>query len=910
VQLIDRVSERAALDHVLDAARNGLSGALVVHGEAGLGKTTLLRYAVEAAADMQHTLVSGVEAEMDLGFAALHRLLLPFLGRRETLPVPQRDALAAAFGLVAGTPPDRFVVSLAALTLLADAATDRPIVCVVDDAQWLDRESLDALAFVARRLYADGIVMLFGERAAADQRTILHGIPDLHVGALTNEHALELLDSAVSGPVERQVARRIVAEANGSPMAVVELAGELTADQLSGRQMLPALLPLSRGLEAHFLGQVRSLPADTQTFMLVAATETSGDPGLVAEVATRLGLPADAAYPAVDGGLVVLHPLVEFRHALIRSAVYRGAAEAERRRVHTAVADAIDPAQHPSRRAWHLAAAAVGPDESIAAELERSAERARSRGGWRAEVDLLSRAAELTPDRQRRSGRLLAAARAAVIAGSPQRAQALLELAEPAANDARLHAQALHLQGAVRSLLDVRAAPSILAAAAREYEPFDIRLARETMLEALETAMIARDAAAGTTLAEVARAALAMPRDTAAAPSIADLLLDGLATRVAVGYTEAVPILRAATSALRSEDALPEGIARWANLGSFAAQELWDEEVRRGFLERLCQQEREQGALDALRFTLVTLGDCEMWAGRFATAEAYQLEAHEISLAIDSSLGVWDLLNIQVLAWRGRDADTRAKAASLTQIAEHTGAATVAGLARVSLVVLELGAGHYPEALALARRVYEDDPLAFGNEALPGVVEAGVRADDLEAAAAALARLRERATASGTAWALGTYARSSALTADDDDAESLYLEAIELLGRTSVATELARAHLLFGEWLRRRRRRTDARAQLHTALDMFSTMGADGFAERARIELLATGETARRRTAETSNDLTPQEAQVAFLAAHGATNAEIASQLFISASAVEYHLRKVFRKLDVTSRTQLAHRMA
>jgi ATP/maltotriose-dependent transcriptional regulator MalT len=383
------------------------------------------------------------------------------------------------------------------------------------------------------------------------------------------------------------------------------------------------------------------------------------------------------------------------------------------------------------------------------------------------------------------------------------------------------------------------------------------------------------------------------------------LLLDGLATRIAIGYVEAVPTLRDAVAALQIGNPIDSGGARWSDLGSFAAQELWDFDGRRAFLEQLCDVERKMGAADRLRFTLVALGDCEMWAGRFAAAESYQLQALDLSEAINGSTYLWDLMNVEVLAWRGRDADTRRRVEALIAVAEQSRAATVAGLARISLVVLELGSSRYEEAFTLARQVYDDDPLAFGNEVLPNLVEAAVRSGNVDSAEAACARLSERATASGTPWALGLLARSRALLATGDDAEAHYNEAIDRLTQTSVVTDLAHAHLLYGEWLGRRKRRSDARGQLRKALDMFDTMGALAYAERTRAELVRTGARVRDRSVETMYELTPQEEQVARLAAGGATNSEIAAQLFLSAATIDYHLRKVYKKLGVESRRDL-----
>ncbi|MDQ1460904.1 MAG: hypothetical protein QOI08_2388 [Actinomycetota bacterium] len=904
--LLDRVEERAQLDRAIDAARNGLSDAVVLFGEAGIGKTALLEYAVTSATGLRVIRVVGMEAGRDLSFAGLDRLLNPFRADFHRLPSPQRDALAAAFGGVGGTAPDRFLVGLASLTLLAHAASSRPLLAVIDDAQWLDQESLGAMAFVARRLYADHIALIFAVRGSHADHDVFEAVRTLDIGALPQSDALQLLVSVASGQLDRDVSQRIVADTGGNPMAILELAAELSELQLAGVGLPLHTLPMSRRLEDHFLRAVRALPPDTQMFLLIAAAQTASDPALLMRAATLLGLTAGAADEAEEARLVRLRPEVEFRHPLIRSAVYGGAKARDRRRVHQALAEVLDARTDPVRRAWHRAAATVDPDESVADDLETAAHLAQGRGGSRAAVTFLQRAAELTPDAGRRASRLLAATQAALVGGAPVRAQALLEQAKSVVDDDVSRAQARRLEGATQQLLGhVSEAPVILLQAAREHEHIDRHLARETYLEALEAAIIAREYTVGTSLTEIARAALAFPRDPGAAPTVADLLLDGLATRIAIGYVEAVPTLRDAVATLQIGDPIDSGGARWSDLGSFAAQELWDFDGRRAFLERLCDVERKMGAVDRLRFTLVALGDCEMRAGRFAAAELYQLQARDLTAAINGSAYLWELIDVELLAWRGRAEDTRRRAEALIAVAEQSRAATAAGLARISLVVLELGSSRYKQAFTVAQQLYDDDPLAFGNEVLPSLVEAAVRSGHADSAEAACARLSERATASGTPWALGLLARSRALLATADDAEAHYNEAIERLTQTSVATDLAHAHLLYGEWLGRRKRRSDARGQLRKALDMFDTMGARAYAERTRAELVRTGDRVRDRSVETMYELTPQEEQVARLAAGGATNSEIAAQLFLSAATIDYHLRKVYKKLGVESRRDL-----
>ncbi|MGI8334802.1 helix-turn-helix transcriptional regulator [Actinomadura scrupuli] len=907
VPLLGRHEECLALDELVEMAREGLSGTLVLIGEAGIGKTRLLEYAAGTATDLHIANVAGVESEIQLGFAALHRLLLPFLDRADQLPGPQRDALGAAFGLVAGPPADRFLVGLAALTLLADVAGEQPLMCLVDDAQWLDRESLEVLAFVGRRLHADGIGLLLAVRDGPAGLSALGGLPTVQVAGLPETDARRLLAAAVAGRLDPQVVERIVTETRGNPLALVELAVELSGEQLAGGSLLPVPLPVGRRMEAHFLRQVGAMPAETRSLLLVASVAPTEDPAVLWRAAALLGLSPEAADPAVSGGILSPQPDLAFRHPLIRSAVYGGARPADRRRVHEAFAAVIDRDRDPDRRAWHLATAAVGLDEGVALELQRASERARSRGGHSAQAAFLLRAAELTPDPQDRAGRLFASAQAHLVAGDPLMAQSLLERAAPELGAPAMRVGALRLRAAIEMFFArVAAVPSILLEAVAAIDPREERLVQGMLFQALEAAIMARRYTTGTTLVDVARTALNAPRDHSVRATVPDLLLDAFANRVACGFPEAVPLLRAAVTAMRAEGELVEAGMPLAVLLCLATEDLWDDTGRREVLGRLDTFDRDQGALQALRITLQGLASCELWAGRFGKAEALHAEAAEIATATGiPAEGSGPL--VELLAWRGHEAQTRAAADIVIGTwAEQRGIGAAANHALLALTVLELSLGRYREALAWALRVYEDDAPGPGNHVLPDVVEAAVRAGDRAAASTALARLSERAPISGTPWALGVLARSRALMADDDRAEDLYLESIELLGRTLVVTELARAHLLYGEWLRRRRRRSDARRRLRTAHEMFATMGATAFAERARTELLATGERPRKRTAQTSHHLTPQEAQVAGLAAAGATNAEIATRLFITTSTVEYHLNKIFRKFDLTSRRQLA----
>jgi DNA-binding CsgD family transcriptional regulator len=905
--LIGRSADCAALDDLVAAICLGLSRSLVIVGEAGIGKTRLLRYAAQAAGGLRTVRIAGVESELRLGFAALHRMLVPFLDRIGRLPAPHRDALGSAFGLSAGPPADRFLVGLGALTLLADAATEQPLMWLVDDAQWLDRESLEVLGFVGRRLHADSIGLLFGVREPSPGLTALDGLPTRRLGGLEPAAARALLAANVSGPLNARVAARITAETGGNPLALLELARLLTPDQLAGRAPLPQRLAAGRGMQGHFLRQVKMLPSATRSLLLLASAASGDDPAALWRAAALLGLEPDAAEPAVAQDILRLDQRVEFRHPLIRSAVYEGARLGDRRQAHDAWASIAGQDGYPDQAAWHRAAAAVVPDEQVAADLERSAARAERRGGYAAQAAFLTRAAELTPDPQDRAVRLFAAAQAHLAAGDGALAEALLDQAAPRLAAAGLHVAAQRLRASIAVFFSRhKDVPALLLGTVAAVDPPDVPLIREMFFEATQAALVARQYTTGTTPAEVAHAALRVPRDPARAVSVTDSLLDGFATRTAVGYPPAVPLLRAAVAALSAEEQpVPVGIPATI-LGWFAADDLWDDEGRRAVLQRAEAVQRRHGALGALRITLAGLTTGEVWGGRPAEAEACYLEAADISASIGVPPPATTGVLLELRAWQGREEESRALAEMTAQWGQQRGAAVLEVFALMGLTVLELGLGRYAEALGCGMRIYDDDPPGFGNRILPEIVEAGARGGDRGAAEAALARLADRAAASGTPWAMGVLARSRALLACDADAEIFYCAAIAHLTGTSVRTELARAHLLYGEWLRRQKRRKDARAQLRTACDMFDAMGAAAFAARTRAELLAAGDSPRQPAEQPGLGLTPQEAQVSRLAAAGATNTEIATHLFVTTSTVEYHLSKVFRKLNITSRRQLA----
>jgi DNA-binding CsgD family transcriptional regulator len=902
--LLNRTAETAALEGVLAAVRDGLSGVLVLRGEAGIGKTSLLDWAAGQADDMQLARMAGVEAEAGMGFAGLHQLLVPFLDRLDGLPGPQRQALMSAFGLVDGPPPDRFLVGLAALTLLTDAA-DRPVLCLIDDAQWLDGASVEVLGFIARRLQADRVGVLFGLRDGEDRPSALARLPELVVGGLNEKVARELLAASSGSPVDKQVGAQIAAGLAGNPLALLEVGEELTPGELSGAVPLDWPLRFGGRLEELYLSRVRALPADTQTLLLVAAADPSGDPALLARAAGQLGIDAEAGQAAGTGRLLSWEPRVRFRHPLIRSAAYYAAPAAARRRAHAALAAVIDPGADPDRRAWHRAQASDGPDEDIAGELERSAGRARGRGAVAGAAAFLEQAVALTPDPAARAGRALDAAQAKVQAGAFGAATDLLARAEagPLSEFQQACAHLVRAQLTFATSRGGEAAP-LLVKAAKRLEPIDADLARATYLDAVVAADFAsRLSSPGGSLPEVARAAAAAPPPPHP-PRPPDLLLDGLAAAFSQGYAAGVPILRRALQAFESDmPADPE--LRWLSLAAGAALHIWDDVDWQILSDRYVLLAREAGALSELPLALMTQLAAQLCAGELAAAASAAEEMQAAVEATGSTIAPYGALGLA--AFRGREAEASAPIQAILRDAPRRGEGLAISAAEWASAVLHNGLGRYQEALAAAQRASESHlELGYANWALAEMVEAAARTGMTKAAADAFRRLAEITGASGTDWALGIQARSHALLSEGEEAECLYREAIACLGRTRIRVELARAHLLYGEWLRRERRRAAARAQLHTAHGMLDAMGLEAFAGRARAELRATGERARPRSAGAAEALTPQEAQIARMVAEHLSNREIAGRLFISASTVEYHLRKSFRKLGVSSRVQLA----
>lgn len=907
-QVLGRERERQVLERLLDDARAGHGGALVLYGEPGAGKTALLDLAAELGHDLKVVRTAGMEGETELPYAALQQLSAPIFDRSAGLPDPQREALSVAFGLAAGHAPNPFLVGLAVLSVLSEAAEDQPLLCVIDDAQWLDRASARALAFIARRLLAERIALLFATRERGDA---FGGFPELYVGPLGRRDARTLLGSVLPARVDDRVLERIVAETRGNPLALLELPRGMNPSELAGGFGLPAAAPLSAQIEEHFMRRAANVPPDARRLLLLAAADPTGDLALVSRAAERLGIPESAARALESDGVLDLRTGVVFRHPLARSAVYRAAAVDERTEVHRALADATDPKTDPDRRAWHRAQATSMPDEDVAAELERSAARAQARGGFAAAAAFLERSSVLTVDRARRAGRELAAAQAKYEAGALDEAVTLASNAAGGQLDVVQRAE-LDLLRARISFAEERGneAPRLLLTAAKDFEPFDARRAREVYLEALSAALFAGRLAGAWGAREVAAAAQALP-EPAMPPAASDLLLDGLARMITEGPATGTPAVREALRAFGSADnQADEGQRWWRWLAGRAAGFIWDYEAWDSLTKRQIGAAREAGALAELPFALSTrVGVC-LFGGDVAAASSLNEESNGLAEATGSQI-VPPYGILTVAAFRGREDELRRSVETTTEEFIRHGEGIGLTLSLWATALLCNGLARYADAFEAAEQASEDPhELWFANFALIELIEAASRTGREDRATSALQILSESTSASGTPWALGVEARSRAVLARGDDAEKLYREAIDRLEPTRLPVDLARARLLYGEWLRRDRRRIDAREQLRIAYDFFSDAGMEAFAERARIELRATGDQARERTPDALDQLTPQEAQISRLVAEGHTNREIAAQLFISPSTVEYHLGKAFRKLDVKSRTQLASRIS
>jgi DNA-binding CsgD family transcriptional regulator len=902
VSLADRRDECGRLDRLLSGARAQESAVLVLRGEAGIGKSALLDYAADHAEGCRVLRAVGTEWEMEMPFAGVHQLCVGLLTRRDRLPAPQRDALETAFGLSGGRRPDRFLVGLAVLSLLSDAAEEQPVVCIVDDVQWLDVSSIQVLAFIGRRLRAEALLLLFGERdpSAVEE---LSEVPEMRVDRLPDADCRELLATVITAPLDVSVRERILTETRGNPLALLELPRDFSPGGFAGGFGVPDNGSVPTRIEASFRRRVEQLPGDTQRLLLLAAADPTGEAALLARAAPEVGLSVDRLMPAENDGLVRLGAEVAFRHPLLRSAIYRAASAEERYRAHRALAAATDAQREPDRCAWHRAHATAEPDEDVARELEESAERARARGGLAAAAAFLERAATLTPDARRRAERTLAAAGAKQLAGASEEALHLVAKAAAGPLDPFHRATLDLLHGWIEvDLSHGDAALPLLLDAARQLEPLDVSTSRDAYLAALRAASVAGRLGPGMT--DVARSALQAPR-AAGEPRAVDLLVDGLAVRFTDGYAAGAPVLKRALAKLREDGERKDVNVRWPWFARRVAGEMLADDIWHYLARRSVEVGREAGALGVLPLALGHLAHVRCLEGDLDGAGVLIEEADGIAAATGTEPLIF--ARIPLAAFRGVEPEALAVFdVAVPAALARKGEGVLLTFCDHARAVLYNGLGRYEAALAHAQSAADRDELLASVWSLPEVVEAATRCGRSDTASAAFEHLRVRTGAAGTELALGIEARSKALVSDGTAADRLYREAIDRLGRTRLALELARAHLVYGEWLRRNSRRFDSREQLRRAQEMFTSMGAEAFAARAERELLATGEKARKRREETRDDLTAQERQIAELARDGLSNPEIGALLFISPRTVEWHLRKVFVKLGITSRVSLA----
>jgi DNA-binding CsgD family transcriptional regulator len=901
IRLLGRRAECEALDRLLTNVLAGQSQVTVLRGDAGVGKSALLDYVSGRVEGWHVAETVGVESEMELAYAALHVLSAPMLDHLDRLPPPQRDALATVFGLSGGPAPDQFLVGLATLSLFAEVAERQPLICIVDDAQWLDRASAQILGFVARRLLAERIAIVCAARTGIGD-DVLAGLPEVRLHGLDASDARALLLGNLYGPLDAAVCDQIIAESHGNPLALLELPRTWDTADLAGGFGLPESQPIASKIEHSYAKRLVLLPAETQLLVLAAAAEPLGKPLLLQRAGEILGLDMEAADAAVDAGLLKMGARIEFAHPLVRSAAYRGAATDERHRVHRALAQATDPARDPDRRVWHLARAIAGPDEDVAAELEHSASRAQARGGLAAAAAFLERAAELSPHPADRARRTLEAAGAKQLAGAPQAASTLLAAAVDGPLDERESALAQGLKGQIAvDLRRVAEAVPLLLDAADQLASIDPVIARDTYLEALRAANLA-GRLGGDMVRTVAEAARSAPTP-GASPRAADLFLAGLAARYTDGYAVSAPHLKEALRAFRDEDGRFELDVRWPGFARSVALDMFDDDTCHALCVRSAQLARERGALGVLPLALDYLAAIRCLEGDLAGAAALVEESDVIAAATGAA--PFGLGRFPLAGFRGDEVAVSALVEAIEPVAIERGEGALLTKAEYASAVLYNGLGRYETALPVAERASARDGETFSIFSLLELVEAAARSGRTSVAAAATERLSERTQAAGTELALGVEARSRALVSEGRGADELYHEAIDRLGRCRLAPERARAHLLYGEWLRREGRRVDAREQLRTAHQMLTDFGMRAFAERARSELRATGEKVRKRTEDTRDHLTAQERQIGQLARDGLSNPEIAARLFLSPRTVEWHLRKVFGKLGIRSRREL-----
>lgn len=904
MNLVGRHRERAALAEVAAAAGRGVGGALVLRGQLGVGMTALLRWTAERDPATRVMWASGVESERELPYAGLHRFCSPALARLDELPDAQRSAIGAALGLADGRAPEPLAIGLGLLSLLKLQAHERALICVIDDADLLDPVSAAALAFVARRVTELPVAMLMAVHEPAPVPDPFTGIAELIVEPLGSDFARELLVSAAPGPLAPSARDRVLADAGGFPLALLELPAQLTAAQRAGLDPLPVMLAPGSRLRRRMLGLLEGLSESTRLLLLLAAAEPGARSGLLWAAAERLGLSIDAAASAEERGLLHVGDHVHFAHPLLRLAVYDAASAADCQLVHQAFVEAIDPIVDPARRAWHRAAALLNPDETVAAELESLAGEAKGRGDYAEAAALFEQSAGITPELSLAYGRTLAAVQALVVAGNPSQALNLLDRAHPRPADKVQREQAELLRGSIALTLGQGTdRATMLVRMAEGLEFLDARLSRDTYLEALEAAIFAGHFGRDTSLISVAKIVRSVV--VPVGPVADDLLLEGVTSLVTAGNKAAVQTVHQSIEMLCRGDE-----PRWFDLAALAALETWDDDALHALANRQGELGRLAEHVSPLSLPLGHLLDFDnLVAGRFqpvATPPARLHVADDAPVGSRPERAIWPA-DVLASAYRGEALETRSLTeAYLRQALVHQLGFHVA-VARLATAVLSIGLGDYDEALATARAACEEPTIFVATAALPELIEAAAHLGDRQRAFSAVSRLAERARASGTDWALGVLARCLAVVGEGEQAEREYRRAIDHLRRSRATPQLARSHLVFGEWLRRERRLREAREHLRTARDMFVFMGAHAFADRARAELSAAGEHPTMQPAGAQPSLlTAQEALIARLVGEGASNAEIASKLYVSPRTVEYHLHKVFRKLSVSSRTQLA----
>lgn len=897
--LVGRDSERAAVVALLDQARVGRGAGLVLRGLPGVGKSALIDDAVSMAEGLLVLRTSGIESESPLAFAALQRLLRPAMVLVDRLPRRQATALRAAFGEMEGD-GDRFLVFLAALSLFAEAAEAAPILAVIDDAQWLDQASAAALLFVARRLQAEPIALLFAAREGGVLGFDSAGLPSVAVGDLDAAAAGALLRELVGGPIPPGVLERLMAGTAGNPLALVELTSALSPEQLTGQTPLPAQLPLTGGVERAFLDRYRRLPEAARTFLLVAAADDCGRASIVRAAARALGAGDDAIDVAEVSGLIRGQDgVLELRHPLVRSAVYGAATSSQRRRAHGALAAVLVGAEHADRRAWHRAASVEEPDEAVVADLDQVAERAASRGGYEAASAAWERAAELTPAGELRAFRLLSAAGTAWLAARPGRARANADAARLHAADPVLRADIDRLRARVEwNIGSAAVGHRILLQAARDVAATDPDRAREMAMMAAAAATFGADSGLGIDPADFVGdvAGAAAPKSRCAG-----LLLSGFASVARGDLADGAAAFRQAFA-----DCDPAGDTDLASNLGIAALHLGEDAVVLGQYGRQVTQARESGAVVLVLYGLTRRAVSEFSTGDWAAAAAGSAEALDLARATgQAALAGLPLAWLTLLAaFRG---DREKYTVCLAEL-EHPTRPRDEGLTSVIRHDVILWAKGVASAATPATALHHLEQMTHGvvqRMAAMDRLEAAVRASDPQLARTWADELAAFADASGAPWAAAAAAHGHALLSDGADAQSLYELALERHDRSAHKAERARTQLAFGEFLRRSRRRVDARTHLRAALQTFDDLGAAPWAERARQELRASGETARKRDPSTAASLTPQELQVARLVRQGLSNRDAAAQLFLSPRTIDFHLRNVFAKVGVTSRTGL-----